>query len=259
MWKQSPGVRATSYVLMALVLTACGGGSGGSDGSVDLSGWWEVEGRPGGGTKAYEPFTIILADHTGASFWANGSEFTQTGNQLLAIEPDATDPDREIISLTIVNANQLEGTVDRYETDVLVETSDIRVTRRTAPTGTFTITGTVGGQPTAVSSTTAFAGLHEGGAESEFGIYHVAPYERDAHLEVRAEESPLQARAYTVGIGPGLIEASVGPPDAYEEATSGTVTLTSVGTRLVGTYDLTLTGGAVTGSFDVDVLLPGLP
>lgn len=246
-------------VLVALALTTCGGGGGGDDGAADLSGWWGVERRPGGSTKTYEPFLIIQSADTGSSFWTNGTEFTRTGDQLLSIEPNATDPDREIISLTIVEANQLEGTSERYDSDVLVDETDIRATRRTAPGGAFTMTGTVSGQPAAISSTTAYGALHAGGSESEFGVYHVVPYERDTHVAVVAEESPLQVRTYTVGSGAGTIQADVGNGDSDEEATSGTVTLTSVGARLVGTYDLTLTGGAVTGSFDVDVLLPRLP
>ena len=259
MWNQRPGLWAPASVLLALVLAACGGGGGGNDGATSLSGWWEVGARPGGSTKTYEPFILIHTADTGSSFWANGSEFTRTGNQLLSIEPSATDPDREIISLTVVNENQLQGSVERFETDVLVEETDIRAARTTAPSGTFTMTGTVSGQPAAVSSANAYGALREGSSESEFGIYHVVPYERDTHVAVRAQETPLQARTYTIGVGPGTIEANAGSGDSDEEATSGTVTLTSVGTRLVGTYDLTLTGGAVTGSFDVEVLLPRLP
>ena len=218
-----------------------------------------MEGRPGGSVKPFQPFIVIQADDTGGSFWANGTEFTRTGDELLAIEPNAADPDREVIALTVVSANELEGTTRRYESDLLVETSDLRVLRRTAPAGTFTMAGTVEGNPASKSSTTAYGGLREGGSESEFGIYHVVPYETETQLEVRVQETPLQLRTYTVGVGPGTIEASAEIPEGGEDATSGTVTLTSVGTRLVGTYDLTLPGGAVTGSFDVEVLVPGLP
>ena len=246
--------------LVALALTACGGGGGGNDVvSADLSGWWDVEHRPLGGPKPWEMFVVILADDTGSSFWANGTEFTRTGNLLRSEEPSATDPDREVIQLTIVNADLLEGTVERFESGSSFEITELRVTRRTVPTGTFTMTGTVAGQPASLSSTTAFGGLREGGSTSELCISHVEPYEHEMRLDVWADESPLQARTYTVGLGLGLITARARLPDDEEKATSGTVTFTAVGARLVGTYDLTMPGGAVTGSFDVDVLLPGIP
>jgi hypothetical protein len=209
--------------------------------------------------KSFQRFILIQADDTGSSFWVNGTEFTKTGNQLLSIEPNATDEDREIISLTVVNPNELQGGVERYERDLLVEETELRVLRRTAPAGTFSMVGTVDGSPASESSTTAFGALEENSPESWFGIYHVTPYESETVLEVRVQESSFTDRTYTVGVGAGMIEAVAQIPDADEEATAGTVTLTSVGARLVGTYDLTLPGGAVTGSFDVEVLVERMP
>lgn len=254
MWNRRLGLLVC--VSAALLCTACGGG-GGDDGgpSADLGGWWDVEGRPPGGTKPYEPFTIIQAAHTGSSFWANGTEFTQSGSQLVSYDPSASDEDREVILLTILSADLLEGTVEVYERDILTETQEIRVRRRTtAPTGIFTMTDSL-----AVSSSTAYCAVDDGAAEFEFGVYHVVPYEREAYVQVKSYDQALAVGTYTVGGAPGEVEADVGVAEDGGDATSGTVTFTAVGTTVVGTYDLTYLGGHVEGTFNAEVLLDRLP
>lgn len=252
MWNLRLGVLACA--LAAVLCTACGGGGGGDGVSADLGGWWEVSRRPVGGIKPYEAFTIIQGDDAGSSFWVNGQEFTRTGSELVNIEPSAGDPDREVITLTIVNEDLLEGTLERYDGGSLDETYELRVVRRTAPTGSLTMTDSL-----TASSSTAYGAVDDGMAEFRFGVYHVVPYERETYVDVGSYDMDLEVRTYTVGTGAGTIEANVYVGEDGGDASAGTVTITMVGARLVGTFDLTYPGGHVAGSFDVDVLLDRLP
>ena len=135
----------------------------------------------------------------------------------------------------------------------------MRVTRRAAPVGSLVMNGNVAGTPLSLSSTSAYGALWEGASESEFGIFHATPYERETSLVVYVRAGLVRAQTYTVGGGPGEVDVRAQHDEDDEDATSGTVTITAVGSSLVGTYDVTLPSGPMTGSFDVDVELNNLP
>jgi hypothetical protein len=254
-------------LLLVVCLTACGGGgdssgdSGGEPGGGETTMWWNVEERQPAGAGAYVAAGIGPV-MLGATTWVGAIEIE--GEGVLRSVPDATDPDRSEIICSTISAALIECLTTEYDMNVKDYTEEIRATPgATAPTGTWT--ANAGFFPDGVMSTEAFA-EYDGAIGSDLSINaYVQP---GAGFEARTLDfttaSLVEGVTYTI---PGDLFAAglrfryplVGAAtQAFEIASAGTLTITTVGTtlgaRVAGTYNLTFPSGTATGSFDANII-----
>ena len=248
---------------LALGPLGCGNGGETPTPTYDLSGWWEYAVRESGAATPYVIVAQAPASHTGTTVLLNNSvragiTLMQDGTSLSGAHPNATDDPREEYDLRIVTNDRMEGTSTAVLGGGPVATLDLRLIRISPPTGSFTINGTVSGEPASYSSSTPYAIARITPPETyTLNLLDLEP-DRTVALGITFDHIPLGATgSYAVGPAAGEIAVAFSVRGAAVPATAGTVAFTRIDeTRVAGTFTLTLGGlGTLTGTFDMAVLV----
>jgi hypothetical protein len=257
------------YALVFVLSAGCGGSDtfipndGGGDNGASLP-WWNTESRSPAGAGAYLPelpSPILL----GSTIWFGPVEYGTAGTT--RIIPSPGDPDRSEIICSMISGTLIECTTTEFDAGVLDYTEDTRATPgAAAPTGTWM----------------SADGFFPGGMDSSEAYAEFSPLINLISLTtyIEAAEGGLEARAlllnpdgvfeagttYEIGQAPDLSAAGFrfrfplmgDATEVQEQATAGTLTITSAGSTLgatlAGTYSLTFPSGTTTGSFSAVIL-----
>ena len=250
--------------LWLVPLVACGGGGGegaaGTPSGVDLGGWWFVESPLGGPGSLLEPWDLVSTLHSGSSVWLEGAEGTILSGNIKWALPDGTDPNRRVLSVTIVDEDRLEGSADVFSGGSVGLVLDIVMTRTGPPSGLLTADGTVHGNTLAVDTHTGYAAVTTGHGLWSGTLVHSTPMDWTEvvfGIDGIAFVEPQPGVSYAIGVGPLVVSIGVRTAWADASASAGSILFTEVEPgRLAGAFSAELTSGeTVGGLFDVPVLI----
>ncbi len=255
-------VRTSAIALVALCsalcLAGCGGGGGGTPAALDPSGWWLVEGRPSGTSDPFEGAVILQGLEVPPSVWMNGSEFMRSGSALHLSVPQASPTSLVETDLTLLNANEMQGTMLLLAGGTIQSSDDLYLSRISAPTGALVCGGVVGTQTVSIHSATPWGGTRHDPSVSAttLRIGESQPY---SHLYIDIEivaPWPWAPGTYNVGTGPLMAGVTVDTEQANDYATAGFVLFSQISaTHIRGNGEITLSGGGTLSfTYDIDLL-----
>ena len=225
-----------------------------SPSETDLTGWWEMKIRRTGTLDSFVRVTLAQMQQTGDTLLSEDNVWTIDGSSIHEADPNDTAPNRDVMDLTVVNANLIEGTITTYLNDVVFIGLDVRFERTTAPAGTLTASGEV----VNVNVGTGFAELQLEPAWDTFYLT-IADSQPTSYLDIEIEFDgfdPYMTGGYSIPMVPNSIYVSVSTGSSYESASTGSLTLHEFTTQHVrGEGNFTLDSGEIfTFSFDVDIV-----
>jgi hypothetical protein len=224
--------------------------------TVDFTGWWEVTVRPSGSTDVFTTVTLVQFRQEGDFVASEGDLWTRTYSTIRLVDPSPTDPYREEWELTMNAPKRLDGTVTGYDDDRQARVLDLRYYRMdVVPSGSITATGTSGGRPVSVDTSTGFGTLQLDSFANEtfLSLYDSQPT-GFFDLEINYEQlSPLAPGTYELFTDAVWVSVDTGA--GFESADSGTVTFEIFTTsRVKGSGSVTMDPGeTLTFAFDVDI------
>jgi hypothetical protein len=179
------------------------------------------------------------------------------GNVLHGATPDLASPTRLEFALTVASGDLCEGPVFQYVGGAVQDEARMRLRRRAAPTGVFSLSGSTPDGPLDHECHTAYATRHEATEVGDRDSLTVVDAEAQGARVLRIWNASgiwiLGSHAYDV---PGELEVSYGAQDWFVEASAGSVTLSTLAPgRVVGSFVLSLEGGGtLTGVVDAPIL-----
>ncbi|MHC5056671.1 MAG: Kelch repeat-containing protein [Planctomycetota bacterium] len=251
---------AAACLAAAVLAGGCGdddvvGGDGGGV-KAEPAGYWVCHEERASGEAGW---ALMCLEETGGVIsgmvMPYGVTGTVSGSTVDLTMGDPVNGSGAIASATALDADTMVGLVELYDTNVLLDTGTVTMTRF-VPSGQFAASGTFGGAALNVDTATCGCGYVEDTGDIQIG-YMVA----DASVFLLFAPDALSAGSFTVVFDPpgaGQIRARLrnATPAGYigSMAESGTLDVSKCDeTGAAGTFTLVFSGGAetVTGSFDV--------